>query len=68
MGEKSPNTHTIHTQNQFKFPQHNVCHFHSTFLKEVDAGKMVRAWCATAKAKPREERRESEAESSDFRE
>jgi len=68
MGEKSPNTHTIRTQNQFKFPQHNACRSHSTFLNEVDARKIVRAWCVTVKAKPHEERRESEAESSDFRE
>jgi hypothetical protein len=68
MSEKSPNTRTICTQNQFKFPQHNACRFQSKFLNEVDAGKIVRAWCATVKVKPLEERRESEAESSDFRE
>jgi hypothetical protein len=27
MGEKSPYTHTTHTQNQFNFTQHNGCHF-----------------------------------------
>jgi hypothetical protein len=67
MGEKSPNMHTIRTQNQFKFPQHNACPFHSTFSNEVDAEKIVRAWRATVKAKPHEKRRESEAESPNFR-
>lgn len=68
MGEKSPNTHTIRTQNRFKFPQHHACRFRSTFLNEVDARKNVRAWCATIKAKPHKERRKNDAESSDFRE
>ena len=68
MGENSPNTHKLRTQNQFKFPQHNACRFNSTFPNDVAAGKIVRAWCATVKAKAHEERRESEAKSSDFSE
>jgi hypothetical protein len=54
MGEKSPNTHTNRTQNQFKFSQHNACRFRSTFPKEVELGNIVSAWCATVKAKAHE--------------
>jgi hypothetical protein len=68
MGSKSPNAHIIRIQNQFKFPQHNAYRLHSTFPNAVDAEKIVRAWCATVKAKTHEKRRENEAESLDFRE
>jgi hypothetical protein len=55
MGETSPNTQTIRTQNQFNFPQHNAWPFHSMFPKEVDDRQIL---VCQVKAKPHEERRE----------
>ena len=46
MGEKSPYTHTIRTQNRFKLIQHNVYRFLSTVPIEVDMETIITAWCA----------------------
>lgn len=56
MGEKSPYTHTIRTQNRLKLTQHNVYRFHSTFPIEVDTETIIRARCAIAiSVRPSEE-------------
>jgi len=62
VGEKSLYTHTICTQNQFKFVQHSIHHFHSVFTNEIDMVMIIRASRSIGKnVKPREESLESEA-------
>jgi hypothetical protein len=67
VGKKSSYTHTVHTQNQFKFTQHNGSCFHSTFPIVVDAGMNIRAlYSVVNDVRPHEERLENEAESPTF--
>jgi len=62
VSEKSLYTHTICTQNQFKFVQHSIHHFHSVFPNETDMVMIIIASRAMAKnVKPCEESLESEA-------
>jgi len=67
VGEKFSYTHIIHTQNQFKFTQHNGCCLHSMFPSVVNAGMIIRALYAMVNnVRPHEERLESEVVLSGF--
>jgi len=62
VSEKSLYTHTLCIENQFKFVQHSIHHFHSVFTNEIDMVMIIRDSSAMARnARPQEESLESEA-------